>query len=144
MKQFVLDAFLGFYTGIKSPGGVQNMFRLGANPNGMNRKGVAYFSYTILFGDKATFEVFLSHPDFDANMNVMEKDYTTALMLAASIGASDIVARLIEKGADVHLEDEDGKTALDMAEAFLTRYKEKHGERYEATIDILKNAANNK
>ena len=52
-----------------------------------------------------------------ADVNMPTKEGMTALMLAASVGNTEMVEILLEAGADVELQDEDGTTAL-MAASF--------------------------
>lgn len=50
-----------------------------------------------------------------AQLDVMDRNQLTPLMLAASKGKADVVKYLIRIGADVTLKGEDGMTALHMA-----------------------------
>ena len=47
-----------------------------------------------------------------AQLDVMDRNQLTPLMLAASKGKADVVKYLIRIGADVTLKGEDGMTAL--------------------------------
>ena len=50
-----------------------------------------------------------------ANVNAMNNNGNTALMLASSSGYADIVSLLIEAGADINIKAKDGHRALDFA-----------------------------
>lgn len=50
-----------------------------------------------------------------AQVDVMDRNQLTPLMLAASKGKADVVRYLVRIGADVTLKGEDGMTALHMA-----------------------------
>ena len=56
-----------------------------------------------------------SHCIHGANINAVTVNGETALMLAASNEKSDLVAFLLQKGADPKLLDKSGKGALDYA-----------------------------
>ena len=63
-------------------------------------------------------------PDLDAK----DEDGLTALMIAASEGASDVVTELLARGADANIvEDTDGSTALHLAAVRCTRCCRPHG-----------------
>lgn len=47
-----------------------------------------------------------------ADVNAVDKNGTTALMIAANLAHADVVKRLIAAGADIHARDDDGRTAL--------------------------------
>jgi hypothetical protein len=53
--------------------------------------------------------------NFGVNVNAVNKEGKTALMIAVENDSSDVVEALIESGADVNLRDRSGRTALDMA-----------------------------
>ena len=50
-----------------------------------------------------------------APLDAMDDRGRTALMMAAELGYSEIVAMLIKQGADRSLHDKDGRTAFDLA-----------------------------
>jgi ankyrin repeat protein len=53
--------------------------------------------------------------NFGVNVNAINKEGKTALMIAVENDSSDVVEALIESGADVNARTRDGRTALDMA-----------------------------
>jgi ankyrin repeat protein len=53
--------------------------------------------------------------DQGANVNAADKTGTTALMLAAKHGKSDVVSTLLAKGANIYATDNHGQTALKIA-----------------------------
>jgi ankyrin repeat protein len=64
------------------------------------------------YGGMKICSILLAH---GANVNATAKNGTTALMLAASNAKADVVELLLAKGADKHLKDATGKSALDYA-----------------------------
>jgi ankyrin repeat protein len=69
------------------------------------------FAVTNMHRDSAN--VLLEH---EADVNLKANDGSTALMLAASSGGSDLARALLSKGADVTAKfRKSGKTALDLA-----------------------------
>ena len=50
-----------------------------------------------------------------ANMEIRNNRQQTPLLLAVSQGHMSIIELLVSKGADVHVEDEDGDTCLHLA-----------------------------
>lgn len=56
------------------------------------------------------------------NRNCVDRDGDTPLLHAAKEGLELVVEALLEGGADPHLEDADGKTALDLAKTKRIRY----------------------
>jgi ankyrin repeat protein len=65
------------------------------------------------------------------DVNVVDRDGTTALMIAASLGSLQVVELLCSAGADKHLQDHYGKTAAGRA------YDSQSGERYQDIVDFL-------
>ena len=65
--------------------------------------------------------------------NIQNTGGYTALMRASEMGRTDVVKLLIENGADIFIENKDGKTALDCAKnneirKILLKIKEKRNE----------------
>jgi ankyrin repeat protein len=54
--------------------------------------------------------------DYGADVNGTDADGTTALMCAAYYGKEEVVRVLLERGADAGMRNQQGWTALDMAE----------------------------
>ncbi len=87
--------------------------------------------------------------DAGANINARTKDNVTPLMLAANSAKLRLVKFLIEKGADIHSVDNNGKTAYDYAlkadalsdlPEFRTQMEESCGFNKAGTIAYLKEA----
>jgi hypothetical protein len=53
--------------------------------------------------------------DHGADIDAVDKEGATPLMLAASLDRSQVASLLVERGADRHKKDRAGKTALDRA-----------------------------
>ena len=61
-----------------------------------------------------------------ARLNDRDREGNTALMLAAKYGRSDIVKILLDAGADVHLKNSHGETALIHAASSIGTFDEAH------------------
>ncbi len=79
-------------------------------------------TYSIVKGDLKTLDILLG-----AGADISEADGNgmTPLMVAASIGAEQKVAFLIQRDADVTLQDNEGKTALHKTDANKVRARRK-------------------
>jgi len=58
--------------------------------------------------------------DAGANVNATSRNGTTALMMAAGYGYTDVVELLLARGADRTLKNAKGETALDLAKSGVT------------------------
>lgn len=57
----------------------------------------------------------LSLPQEDVEWNSKDKEGSTPLMLAVKNGYKDIVKRMLVKGVDRHIKNEEGQKAIDLA-----------------------------
>ncbi|HWB27198.1 MAG TPA: ankyrin repeat domain-containing protein [Chitinophagaceae bacterium] len=93
------------------------------------------------YGDVALCRMLIN---WGADVNAVTKDGVTALMKAADIDKSDVVAYLLSKGANATLRDAKGRTALDYAKAstvdnFLIKMMPTCKVDKDATIALLTN-----
>lgn len=88
---------------------VESLITRGANPNAKHSSGYSALMFACRAGHTETAKLLISHLDVSA-LNEYDKDGNTALMVAADYGRKDIVAALINAGADlfkqnIYLED---------------------------------------
>ena len=92
---------------------VSYLLEKGASVNLRDRAGRTALIYASSGPNLETVKTLL---DAGADINVQDKDeHWSALMFAASEGMTDIVALLLDRGANRMLKDVDGDTALDFA-----------------------------
>lgn len=79
-------------------------------------------------------EILLTH---GAQINQVEKGGYTPLMVAANNGHGEVVKILLAHGADKTIKNNDGKTALDLAQEQLASEKLENPEKYYEIINML-------
>ena len=78
------------------------------------------------------------------HLNAAGEDGQTVLMLAAHLGSREVVQLLLEAGADPTLEDDDGRTALSIAEERQAEARWRSAEdaaRFGEVADLLRAAS---
>ena len=55
-------------------------------------------------------------------MNAVDEDGWTALMYAVTVGAAELVTKLMANGADASIKNKEGQTAMDMCKANKKRH----------------------
>ena len=72
-----------------------------------------------------------------SDVNALDNQKQSALMIAAQRGNDQVVEILINAGADRNLKNADGKSAEDLANAYMAQFSSRK-ENYEATLKALK------
>ncbi len=82
--------------------------------NAVNARGKAAIDFAL---QSENIKIIQALVKAGANINVVDQDKNTLLMIAAKIGAKakDLINQLINKGIDVNASNENGKTAIDFA-----------------------------
>ena len=106
-----IDTLLQRAVGMKRTDIVQELLKIGANPNGRGN------GYTVLMwaskqGYEEGVQILLEK---GADVNAVNNKGETALMLAVQSGYENIVHTLLEKGADINAINNKGETALMLA-----------------------------
>ncbi|KAI4501270.1 hypothetical protein M0802_003643 [Mischocyttarus mexicanus] len=107
---------MSLYTSVKN-GDLEklvNVLACGYNANHIFRE-YAHRSGLHIAADKGHLSCVHVLVQAGAQLDVMDRNQLTPLMLAASTGKSDVVKYLVRIGADVTMKGEDGMTALHMA-----------------------------
>jgi ankyrin repeat protein len=94
---------------------VQSLAEAGADLNAADYTGYTklHWNARVLSSEARSFASALL--DAGANVNAASSEGVTPLMLAAEDGAAEMVALLVERGADKSAKNGAGKTALDLA-----------------------------
>jgi ankyrin repeat protein len=92
---------------------VRLLLEHGAEVEAFNDDGETALHGAALEGWLTVMEVLVAQGH--ANVDAQDSSGKTPLMLAAEVGEDEAVRLLVQKGADVKLKDESGKTALDWA-----------------------------
>lgn len=94
---------------------VQHLIAIGGNINAKNEKGDTLLHIEVSFG---TNEGVQFHLEQGADPNVQnERNGSTALHLASGGNSIKLVQLLLDHGAHVHIEDQSGRTPIEIAEA---------------------------
>ena len=111
---FCMNIFQAAETG--NIGRIEELLASGAKANQRNNLGQTALHYAAYNGHTVIVQLLI-----DAGVDINQRDNFgfTALHFAAQNGHNAVVARLIEAGADtINQQDDDGKTAVDLATAF--------------------------
>jgi ankyrin repeat protein len=99
---------------------VEALLKSGADPNvsGMDRMVIFVRAASGGFGARHTIQILKLLLKYEADINRRDGKGYTGLMEASYRGHTEVVQFLLEQGADVHLTNCDGKTAMSLAQAF--------------------------
>ena len=91
---------------------VKMLLKAGANPNTFSVSGRTALRYAKRYGTIEIFDTILANPT--TNVDVQDPDGQTVLMSASLDFNVDVVRKLLRKGADPNVRNNDGASALDM------------------------------
>jgi len=94
---------------------IKLLIQQGADPNTRNDLGMTAVSVATDRNDAASFDIVKALVDGGANVNVADENRNFPIILATRNGRADIVAYLIEKGADFYIKDSAGNAVIDVA-----------------------------
>lgn len=96
-------------------GVIRHLLGLGADPDIKDTDGWAALTVAVANNRRGIVEILL---DGKADINTQDNGLWTPLMEAINRGSEDIALLLIQRGADLRLRNEEGMTALDLAQDF--------------------------
>ncbi|XHG04001.1 hypothetical protein AWENTII_007284 [Aspergillus wentii] len=98
----------------RDPGPAKLILEYGADPNEFDMNGRHPLSLSAEWNKNPVVCHLLDHPEIDVNLQERNTG-RTALWRAAAKGHTAVVESLVKKGANVHIQDNDGLSALKMA-----------------------------
>ncbi|KAL4713431.1 hypothetical protein ACJJTC_010416 [Scirpophaga incertulas] len=94
---------------------VRILLSVDASPCVVDKKGATPLHLAAWKGDSNVVAMLLAHKNPPVNIDEKTSDHETALLIAAHFGYVDVVAQLMDRGADVTIRNIKDESALDLA-----------------------------
>ena len=143
-QRATLDTSLHLAVQRRTPYAVALLLYRGANINAANASGItpllmaaSQWKSSLTVEQRSILSFLLENKDLE--INAMGGSFNwTALHQAAKVGCVDAVQMLVDRGADIHLRDKHGKSALSLCEAHTSDDSDELGEHFTQACKILR------